>query len=200
MFKKKQNPLADPPGWHPDFREPSRLPDLRVVRTGTFAAILSVASVCGALLYVGQQEFFIYSNGHLLRGKQADLEEDKKALAKRVELSKQFEGLAARVSEVAGFGGREPLGSEVILALSKARPDYVRFETVNVNRKRAVIRVVARSGNLESLLLVPGRLAAHMRADPEIAALFSTIDPPTFDTPKERDLIFDLVLHRKAAP
>lgn len=196
MLKRVKRERQDSASWHPDFRVPESLPDIRVVRTGTALSILSFAAVAASLIYFGQQEYFIFLRGQELSAYETKAEDEKAALAKRTKLSKDFEALSALLTELSQFGQGQPLPSDVALLVSSLRPDGVLYKLIAVSNSGCTIRVVVRDQNLDALLLVPTALYRKFREHPELTKIYPKIAPPTFDTPKDGVLEFDLVLQR----
>ena len=182
--------------WHPDFRDAAQLPDIRVVRTGTFMMIVGLALLAGGAIYVAQQEVTIHTRNSEVTSLKEKTEGAAKTLAARVALSKDFEAKAAKVEALAAHGAGKPLGSELMLLFANLRPDTVRYLSVQIRPQDTVIRVVAEGQDLDALLLVPGNLARVVRESPEVMKYFKQVLPPSFEPPKEGRLEFDLILRR----
>lgn len=196
MLSLSKSKKAAAVGWHPDFRDVARLPDLRVVRTGTFMTIIGIALAAASAIYFGQQEYFIHA-----RQSEADTfsqraEADKKVLAERIQLSKDFDAKVAKIGALASFGGTDPLGSDVFVMLAASKPDGVRFESITITRGTTVVRVIAEGTDTEALLLIPGKFANALRESERVMAMFNKVEPPSFEPPVEGRLEFDIILRR----
>lgn len=127
---KKKSEVAPPTvsGWHPEFRNFERLPDIKVVRTAFFTngAALVIAFI--AIFIFGYREYQLNDLERQIGDWQKQIDRDRAASAVAVGQFKKFQAEAARIAEVEAFVRSRPVFSEVLLRLAETLPANVALD------------------------------------------------------------------------
>lgn len=170
LLKKKSEAEAAvaPPGWHPNFRNYEKLPDIKVVRTAFFVngAAIFVALALG--VYFGLKEWQVW----VLKGQTAEeqrkVDRDRRPSDQAVALFKKFQAEEARIAEVDAFIKSKPLLSALLLRLGSTLPPDIAIDSLDLRVEGLALRLslrgdaVAASGQATQYL-------EQLKADPELA-------------------------------
>lgn len=169
LLKKKTEAEANlaGPGWHPNFRNYQKLPDIKVVRTAFFVNGAAVAVVLALGTYLGITEW----QTHVIQGQIA--EEQRKIAGARaqsdqaVALFKKFQAEEARINEVDVFVKSKPLLSTLLLRLGSTLPADIAIDSLDLKTDGLALRLslkgdaVVASGHATQYL-------EQLKADPEL--------------------------------
>lgn len=118
-LRKKPQP---PPPWHPDFRDSTVLPDVKLVRTSFFVNALSVIICLGVALAVVRHE----TNRHTLRTERQSLEaqigENRARNDEVLKMERQFQSEERLLREVSQFVEGSLQASVFLAALGDTLP------------------------------------------------------------------------------
>ncbi len=119
------------PAWHLDFRNTSRLPDVKPIRTSFFVNGVSVVLALVVIINFANQELALYG----LRSQVSDLEEeiskDKVPSAAAVQNFQQFKTLEKKIEEVNTFLLRQIAPSAFYLRIGSILPDHIVIESID---------------------------------------------------------------------
>ena len=170
LLKKKTDADAAlvGPGWHPNFRNYQKLPDIKVVRTAFFVngASIFVALVLG--VYFGFKEWQLQVIKTQVGEEQRKIERDRRPSDQAVAMFKKFQAEEARVSEVDAFVRSKPPFSALVLRLTETLPPNIAFDSLDLRADGLALRLslrgepVAASGYATQYL-------EQLKADPELA-------------------------------
>lgn len=166
-------------GWHPDFREVRKLPDVKVVRTAFF---INGALAVAAVLLGGTLAFREWQ----VREVASKIAEEERKIARARPLSeaalKQYQAFRedhARVEEVAAFLAGRPSVPALLRRLGETMPPDLALDSFELREDGLALRFTVRG----DALAASGRATRHLEALRGDAAM-SAFDQFTFaDTP-----------------
>lgn len=170
LLKKKSEAEAAvaPPGWHPNFRNYEKLPDIKVVRTAFFVngAAIFVALALG--VYFGLTEWQTW----VLRGQVAEeqrkIDRDRRPSEQAVALFKKFQAEEARINEVDAFIKSKPLLSTLLLRLGSTLPPDIAIDSLDLRADGLALRLSLRGDGVSA----SGRATDYLeklKADQELS-------------------------------
>ena len=130
MALKKSKKSDSSPNWHPDFRNPATLPDIKVVRTHFLLNFSSVAVAIILLFFYSHKEYSLQSINTDILNLEAEIEENKAENGKNTRLSVEFEKRAKKVNELDDYLQVPILPSDLILQLSENLPEEILLESI----------------------------------------------------------------------
>jgi hypothetical protein len=143
MLKLGKNPSLNvaelAPAWHPDFRNPERLPDTKVIRT---SFVVNGAAVLVATVLIVWFCSEIYQLRELNRQSsewQKQIDRDKVPSDRAIAQYKQFQAEIAKLSQVDAFVKSRPLVSELLLQLGKTLPEYMAIDRFDLGSTALII-------------------------------------------------------------
>jgi alkanesulfonate monooxygenase SsuD/methylene tetrahydromethanopterin reductase-like flavin-dependent oxidoreductase (luciferase family) len=169
LLKKRSEAEAAvaPPGWHPNFRNYEKLPDIKVVRTAFFVngAAIFVALALG--VYAGLTEWQAW----VLRGQVAEeqrkVDRDRGPSDQAVAMFKKFQAEESRVNEVDAFIKSKPLLSALLLRLGSTLPPDIAIDSLDLRADGLALRLSLRG----DAVAASGRATQYLeqlRADQEL--------------------------------
>lgn len=129
MNKKTQNELP----WHPDFRDVSALPDLKVVRSSffiNFAPLVVAVALLGYWIFI---EIQIGSLSGAIASHQGEIALHEKTNAELLRQSAEFEKWAKNINEIQGFVGVPFKSSDFLAAIGSVRPAQMTLTQLSYN-------------------------------------------------------------------
>jgi hypothetical protein len=127
-FRKKAPPPA--PAWHPDFRDPANLPDVKPVRTAFFVNGAAVLVMAIAALFLAFKEY----GRHNLRADIQVLEQTLRENGTRnnqvLGLNRSFQAEERYILEVADYLDKSVEVSELLMALSETLHPSMAFSLI----------------------------------------------------------------------
>jgi hypothetical protein len=202
MLSKLKKPTSDAsepalPAWHPDFRNRSRLPDTKVVRTSFLlnGAALLVAAVL--LMGMSYRAFQWRELTTQIDHWQREIDRDKGPSEQAVKLYKQFQVKAVQVNAVTDFITSRPLISELLLQLGKTLPEYLALDRFELGSTHLNIRGTVRGEPDQA----SGRASTYvqlLKEDAFLAGKFNEIDLVSLNRdPKSGSLVLEINLKLK---
>src|SRR4051812_15922887 len=88
------------PPWHPDFRNRTQLPDIKVVRTSFFVNGISAFVAIALLVSLAAREYELYSLNAQVKFWQTQIDRDRATSTQAVTLYKKFQDEERRINEV----------------------------------------------------------------------------------------------------
>lgn len=182
------------PNWHPDFRNVSALPDLKVVRTSFFVNALCVTIAAVVLLVTVYREYMAFS----LRSEINAAEEAMQTKAGRnnelLALNREFTEAMRRVQEAATFSEAPFAASELLVALSRSLPTNMDFTTIAYDNNVLTLRGTIRGASESASTHVSAYLDV-LRQDPLIGKLFPDVSLISLlRNPNTLGLTFEILL------
>jgi hypothetical protein len=128
------------PAWHPNFRNPERLPDVKVVRTAFFinGAAVVVAIVLG--LYLVQSEIGFRALRDQTADWQRQINNEKAGSEKAVAQFQKFQEEEKQLLELKDFQSSKLVGSDFILQLGESLPPRITLTMVDYHGGSIVLR------------------------------------------------------------
>jgi len=147
LRKEKQQGI---PPWHPDFRDISTLPDVKVVRTSFFINALGVALFAAAALLLGHHEVQRAALREATHQSERQVAENRPRHNQVVQMQRDFDTHARLLTEVTSFAEASLDLSTFLIAVGDTLPEEmilttVRFSEAN-DRNRDPLRQLQLSG------------------------------------------------------
>ena len=130
-MKRNKKSHSEGPCWHPDFRDPAALPDVKVIRTSFFLNVCAAVILCALLIFFFYREFESRSLEEQVESHNLRISERQSQNQHAVDLSREFANEATKVSELEEFLD-VPIGvSDFLSELARTIPDRVVFSRIN---------------------------------------------------------------------
>lgn len=162
------------PAWHPNFRNASLLPDVKVVRTTFFLNSVAVLVLCTLAVWLVKNEAAL----HALRGQDAYLDQqirnEKPGSDRAVALFAKFREQQGYLDELRQFEAPRIPGSGLLVLLGATIPPRVKLGAVDYIGNEVTLRGLI-SGSADAAY---GDLAAYRDAfghDPAFAGLIDKV-------------------------
>lgn len=177
--KKDVQPVA-PPVWHPDFRDVSRLPDTKVVRTAFFVTTAAIAVAVALLIWVGYREIDLRNLQEQINTAQAQLDANSRQNGDALKLSKVFADEQKKLAEVIAFQQAAITPTELISLLAEILPPEISLETVDLRLGETPATSGAQmkalvAGAPDQASGAASRYVDALRAHPRLGAVFDPI-------------------------
>ncbi|RME67638.1 MAG: hypothetical protein D6781_12810 [Verrucomicrobia bacterium] len=197
QLKRKSEP-AVLPRWHPDFRNPELLPDLKVVRTSFFLNVICATLAVAALLMTAFREYTAASIRRDIEAAERRIEETRQENARYLALNREFMEAAKKLTESHEFMKSSLKASEVLIALSRSLPITMDFTTITYNGESMTLQ-----GNIRGLSeTASSRLDAYLdvlRNDPVVGKQFPNVKLTSLlRNPSAQGLQFEIHLSPEA--
>ena len=198
LLQKSDQPQAPlVPAWHPDFRNPARLPDTKVVRTQFFVNFAAIAVTAGLLLYFSYQEYRINNLTRQVAYWQTQIDTNKKASEQARMLSQKFAVEEKKISELNNFVKPRLVLSQFLLNLGSTLPQELAVSTVDIRNTGVNLRGIATGSPDEA----SGRTSTYveqLREDKYFSSIFEEVGLNKLDRDQASGrLSFDLFLRFK---
>lgn len=146
LLKKKSEAEAAvaPPGWHPNFRNYEKLPDIKVVRTAFFVNGAAVFVALALGIYFGFKEWQLRVVNAQIAEEQRKIDRDKRASDQAVAMFKKFQAEEARVLEVDAFVKSKPIVSTLLLRLGETLPPNIAIDNIDLRGEGLALRLSVR--------------------------------------------------------
>jgi hypothetical protein len=178
LLNKKKAGAARPEGhaWHPDFRNVSRLPDTKTVRTKFFVNVIAIAVTVALSLYIALHELDYSALKSDLEAVEADIEVKQPLSTKAVAAFKVFQAEEKAFNEAYGVV-KDPLSfPDLLMQLGSLLPRNVRIERVNFAGRDSSLTV---SGSVRGLDAAASDVASEfvkmLQADESLKEMFAAI-------------------------
>lgn len=139
--KKKSNATSGGiPAWHLDFRDPSRLPDVKPIRTSFFVNGISVLLAAFVLMNFAKQEFALFNLRSQVTEWEAQIESDGISSSAAVQSFRKFQEEEKKIKEVETFLATQITPSEFLLRLGEILPENIIIETIDWRKEDIGLR------------------------------------------------------------
>jgi hypothetical protein len=163
------------PAWHPNFRNPERLPDIKVVRTAFSLNALAVIVVVVLLGYTAYREYHLYELRFDTEVALANIQSRKPESEGAVVLFKSFQEEEKKVMALSAFlGGSKLMVSDFVLELGRTLPDEILLNGIDSRPAAVTLRGTIKGAADEA----SGRAVAYVesiRENPKIGGFFETV-------------------------
>ncbi len=129
---KEQASSLQAPAWHPDLRNPERLPDTKIVRTAFFLNGAAVVAAVSMLLWLSVTAYQLRDLRQQIGRWEADIERQRRTSDHAIGLYRKFQADAKPVEEVNAFLTSRPVPSEILLRLAETLPAYLALDRVDL--------------------------------------------------------------------
>jgi hypothetical protein len=200
LLQKSDQPQAPlVPAWHPDFRNPARLPDTKVVRTQFFVNFAAIAIAASLLLYFSYQEYRINNLSRQVAYWQTQIDTNKKASMQALMLSQKFTAEEKKINELNSFVKPRLVLSQFLVNLGSTLPQELAASTVDIRNTGVNLRGIANGSPDEA----SGRTSTYveqLRQDKYFSGIFEEVGLNKLDRDQASGrLLFDLFLRFKGA-
>lgn len=128
------------PAWHPDLRNPERLPDTKIVRTAFFVNGAAVLAAVSMLLWLSVTGYQLRDLRQQIERWEGDIERQRRTSDQAIALYKKFQADAKPVEEVNAFLTSRPVTSEILLRLAETLPAYLALDRVDLRETMFTLR------------------------------------------------------------
>lgn len=120
------------PHWRPNFVNPSKLPDIKVIRTDFIINSIAVTLLIGAAALLIQKEYRIWVLSNTIEGLEEQVTEASPANEANLKKSSEFRDVAKDVAEVEAFFLAPFTAHEFLAELAQLRPESLIFNEVSL--------------------------------------------------------------------
>ncbi len=148
------------PNWRPNFVNESKLPDIKVVRTGfaiNFVAVAFFLVTCGLVL---QREYDIITTKNTIASLEQQIERSSPDNEVNLKRSQDFVTAARKIAEIEKFFIAPFSGQELLIELAQFRPSGVKLanitftESNSKSKKLALAYQISLTGDVADLTLL----------------------------------------------
>ena len=119
------------PAWHLDFRNTSRLPDVKPIRTAFFVNGISVVLAIIVSLNFAKQEFALYNLRSQIADWEQEIESDRMPSAQAVKKFQQFKAEEKKITEAGEFVKTEISPADFLMRMGVILPEQIIIETID---------------------------------------------------------------------
>ncbi len=116
--------------WHPSFTDPSKLPDVKVVRTKFFVNSASVVMLGAILCFVGNREYAVYQINNDLNVIESDIRTTKPNSDRAVATFNKFKAEEKKLAEVVNLSAESLVFSDYLIHLGATLPERVTLQRI----------------------------------------------------------------------
>jgi Tfp pilus assembly protein PilN len=174
--KDAEKPLA----WHPDFREVSKLPDIKTVRTTFFVNTVAVFIVVAFLIFIVVREFNISTLNSEIDRVEKDISEIQKANDRAVIFFTRYQTEEKRFNDALSLAGDSVVLSALLSHLADLLPIGSQLDVLNFRGKDQPVTLTIRVHGIDSAASnIATQLVKTLQAD---ATLLKEHDPIKLDS------------------
>lgn len=183
-------------GWHPNFRNFTKLPDTKVVRTSFLFTGISALLAVGMLVFFAYQEYNLYILNKQVDEWSAKIDLQQKPNREAIALYKEFQDEQKKLSDVEEFIAGEKLPyTEFIVHLGEMLPRNIALTSIDYNSNGVTLRGVVK-GEPDLASGIASTYEKQLRDDPDLSKRFGSISITTLSRdPQSGQLMFELVMH-----
>ncbi len=111
--------------WHPEFRNPAALPDVKVVRTSFFLNVCAFVITCALLIVFVSREYELRNIKEQVDSWETRIEERRPQSEEAVELSREFDAEREQFEQAAAFFRSPVVASELLGQLAGTLPERI---------------------------------------------------------------------------
>lgn len=144
MKKSKKGDSVHQSGWHPDFRNPASLPDVKVVRTVFFirgALILALVAILGI---AGYREYDIRIFHDEVKTWEASIEGNRAQNREAIRLNTEFAQEVKKIEEISAFLDIPFLPSTFLRRMGEELPEEMVLSSVRYREEEGTVTVRGR--------------------------------------------------------
>lgn len=172
--KKSEATSAGMPAWHLDFRDVSRLPDVKPIRTSFFINGISVLIAAFVLMNFGKQELELYNLRSQVDDWEAQIASDGPASAVAVQNFRKFQAEEKKIEEVKAFLVSQIQPSVFLMRLGEILPEKIIIESVDW--RSGIIRLTGSvSGAPDQASGYASNMVKVLTTDEKLGPLFSEV-------------------------
>jgi len=162
------------PAWHLDFRDVSRLPDVKPIRTSFFVNGISLLLAAFVLMNFAKQEFALHNLGSQVTDWQAQIESDSGPSSMAVQDFRKFQVEEKKIEEVKSFLTTKVKPSVFLMRLGEVLPENIIIDMIDWREGEIGLRGTV-SGSPDRASGYASSMVALLTADEILGALFSEI-------------------------
>ena len=176
LQKRNKAQAAAPavPAWHPNLRNPARLPDTKIVRTAFFLNGAAVLAAVSMLLWLSVTAYQLHDLNRQIEMWEGDIERQRRTSDQAIALYRKFQGDAKPVEEVNAFLTSRPVTSEILLRLAETLPAYVALDRVDLRDALFTLRGSVR-GSADQASGAASAYLELLKGDPFFTERFNEI-------------------------
>lgn len=196
LLKKRSEkgpPASVQPRWHPNFRNPARLPDVKVVRTTFFVNFIAVAALAGTGLLFFYNEYRLYGLSASIRDWETQIAQNTAASDEAVGKFRKFLEHDARLQEVKTFLTARFQPTQLLVELARTLPDPFVLKALDLQAQAVLLRGFA-AGEAEQASGLLSTYVATLRTDPWCKKHFATIETTAVNRDSSGRLNFEIAL------
>jgi len=195
----KKNQETGVLNWHPDFRDASALPDLKVVRTSFIVDFLCITVASVVLLWTAFREYKAFSLRAEISAAEQAMEGKNVRNNELLAQNKEFNETTRRFMEAEKFLQAPFNASELLSALSRSLPGNMDFTAIGYDSSVLTLKGTIRGASETAST----RVSAYqdvLRNDKFIGGLFPDVSLTSLlRDPRTQGLSFEIVLKTTAA-
>jgi hypothetical protein len=166
--------------WHPDFRDVTRLPDTKVVRTAFFVNTAAIAAAIALLLLLGYREFALRELQDKTLTTQQQIDANNRQNAEAIKLSQAFAAEQKKLAELSAFQSSPVLPTEYIALLAQTLPPEILIDNANMRQddtgKAAIFQLRALvAGSPDQASGAASRYVDKLRENQRLTEIFDQI-------------------------
>lgn len=123
--------------WHPDFRDPSALPDIKVIRTDFLLNLVTVSIAVGLLGLLTYRESSSIDLRESIELVSANIASNKEVDQKNVRMSNEFAAVQAAMDEVVRFDNVPVTPDRLLVEIAQMIPEPVVLGSINFSGNQA---------------------------------------------------------------
>ncbi len=124
-MKRNKKDNKQGPHWHPDFRDPGALPDVKVVRTSFFFNVCGIVVLCALLIVFFYREYDSRSVSEQIESMEGRLADRREQNQRAIDLNREFLAEAGKIDDLAAFLETPAAATEFLAELARALPDRI---------------------------------------------------------------------------
>jgi hypothetical protein len=179
LSKKSDAQPVAAPLWHANFRDFTKLPDTKVVRTTFFINTAAIALALGMLLWVGYREYSGFNLNEQVTETNRQIENNRKQNAEALKLSEAFAEEEKKLAEAAAFMQVPITPIEFINLIADTLPKDISIDYVDTrltDLKNSVFQLRGRvAGTPDQASGITSAYVDTLRADARLSGIFDPI-------------------------
>lgn len=174
LKKKSESATVKVPGWHLDFRNTDRLPDVKPIRTAFFVNGVAVLVAAGVALNFANQELQLYGLRSQIAQWEEQIEQDRRPSSEAVKQFQTFKAEEKKIQEAAAFLKTNLQVSDFLLRLGTVLPDNISIDTIDWRGPTIILRGTV-SGSPDEASGYASRFVETLNNDEVLAPIFDEV-------------------------
>ena len=138
--KSEKTAASSMPAWHPNFRKPELLPDIKVVRTSFFLNGIAILLVLGLAAYLTKSEIGLHNLKEQTAYWDHQIQNEKSGSDKAVIQFKKFQEEEKKLLELRDFQSTKIVGSELLIQLGESLPPRIKLTGIEYRADKITLR------------------------------------------------------------